>query len=113
MGELTGLALLYVKCGGAAIGSSIAVVFAEKPAENEPVYKHLLRLLNRFVIGLIFGVITAPIILDFFKWERTFDFWLAASAIGGLSGFMLLQLFFSKTTKDRFKKIIGGKDGSN
>lgn len=94
---------LIVKIIGASLGSSIAVVF--KPGGDS----HF-RLFQRFVIGSILGVISAPIIVDFFKWKHEIDYWLAAAALGGVLGYLLLQMLFSDATIELVKNNIpGGK----
>lgn len=80
--------VLWLKTSGAVIGSSIAVVFQPGKDSN-------LKLLQRFIIGVILGFISAPIILDFLTWPHTPDYWLAASCIGGLLGYLLLQWLFT------------------
>ena len=81
--------VIWLKISGATIGSSIAVVFQPGNDSNRTLVK-------RFVIGVILGVISAPIILDFFTWPHTPDYWLAASCIGGLIGYLLLQWVFTR-----------------
>lgn len=88
---------MALKILGASIGSSIAVVF--KPGADNG-----LRLLQRFIIGTIIGVISAPVVIDFFKWEHSPDYWLAAAALCGLNGYLVLQLLFSEQTHEAIKK---------
>lgn len=90
---------LFLKILGASLGSSIAVVF--KPAGDS-----YLRLFQRFIIGLIIGVISAPILIDFFGWEHRTDYWVAAAAFGGLIGYLILQLLFSETTLEIVRKRL-------
>lgn len=96
MVELT----VYIKAAGASMGSLIAVVF--KPG-GDPLQK----LLSRFVIGAILGFISAPLIIDFFGWQHAPDYWLAAATMGGLLGYLTLQLVFSKGAIDLAKDNLG------
>lgn len=89
--------VLIIKIIGASLGSSIAIVF--KPGGDG-----WLRLVQRFVLGTIIGVISAPVITDFFEWEHSFDYWLASAALGGLLGYLFLQLVFSESTINEIKK---------
>lgn len=90
---------LLVKIIGASIGSSVAVVF-------KPGVDNRLRLVQRFVLGAIIGVIFAPVAIDFFKWKHSPDYWLAAAALCGLLGYLALQLLFSETTSELIKSRI-------
>ena len=94
--------LIGIKAGGAALGSSIAVVFM--PGGDKP-----LILLKRFVLGTIIGFISAPIILDWLRWESKFDYWLASATLGGLLGYLFLQVLFSRETKSRMQKMMKSK----
>lgn len=98
---MVGESLFWIKAGGAAIGSSIAVVF--KPG-GDPIYK----LLTRFVLGMIIGFIMAPIVIDGFNWTHTPDYWLAAATLSGLLGYLFLQLLFSDASISAIKRRIRG-----
>jgi len=89
---------VWLKMGGAALGSSIAVVF--RPGGDGS-----LKLFQRFVIGTILGFIFAPQILDFFGWTRTPDYWLAAACLGGLISYLLLQALFSEQALQYLLKL--------
>ena len=89
--------IFWVKVSGAAIGSSIAIVF--KPGEDT-----WLKLCQRFVIGTVFGFIVAPIVIDKLGWQHTFDYWLASATIGGVFGYLILQFIFSTEVHDIIKK---------
>lgn len=89
-------AVFWLKASGAALGSSIAIVF-------QPGGDGYLKLLQRFILGTILGFIAAPVLIDHFGWEHTPDYWLAASTLGGLSGYLLLQFLFSRDFLNRFK----------
>lgn len=91
--------MFWLKISGAAIGSSIAVVF--KPSGDTR-----LKLLQRFVIGTILGFIFAPQLLDFFDWGHTLDYWLASATICGLLGYLTLQFLFSSDLRDAINKRI-------
>ncbi len=91
--------VVMLKAGGATIGSSIAVVF--KPSED-----NYLVLFKRFVLGAIIGFISAPVLIDFLGWPHIFDYWLAASTLGGLLGYLFLQLLFSDAAIVAVKKRL-------
>ena len=91
--------MFWLKVSGAAIGSSIAVVF--KPCGDTK-----LKLLQRFVIGTILGFIFAPQLVDFFDWDHTLDYWLASATICGLLGYLMLQFLFSSDLRDAINKRI-------
>lgn len=95
-------ALLWIKAGGSMLGSSIAVVFTSTG-------DHPLVLLKRFVLGTIMGFISSPIIIDTLKWDHSFDYWLASATLGGLLGYLFLQMLFSNETIERFRSLIRGK----
>ena len=86
-------ALMWVKAGGAALGSSIAIVF--RPGGDPP-----LKLFQRFLIGTIIGFIAAPPIRTFFEWPMELDYWMASATLGGLIGYLFLQWLFSRETFD-------------
>ena len=98
---MTEMTLFWIKASGAAIGSSIALVF--RP-EGDP----WLKLFQRFIVGTAAGFIMAPVILDRLGWKHTWDYWLAAATIGGLSGYLILQFAFSEQVhmlvRDKFLK---------
>jgi integral membrane sensor domain MASE1 len=96
--------LLLVKIAGASIGSSIAVVF-------RPAHDSVFRLVQRFVIGTIFGVIFAPILMNYMEWPREIEYWLSASATCGLLAYLILQLLFSTSTRDAAQSFIDKKTG--
>ena len=91
--------IFWIKAGGAALGSSIAVVF--KPGGDA-----WLKLLQRFVIGTVIGFITAPLIIDYIGWQHTTDYWLAAATLGGLLGYLFLQLIFSQEARRYLKDKV-------
>lgn len=84
--------LIGVKAGGAAVGSSIAVVF--KPG-GDPWH----RLLSRFIIGTCMGFIFSPLLSDFMGWPNTMNYWLASSCAIGMFSVLLLQILFSEETR--------------
>lgn len=89
--------LFWIKASGAAIGSSIAIVFA-------PNKDNSYRIIQRFIIGIILGFIIAPVIITRLHLKHTWDYWLAASCLGGLFGYLILQILFR--TRQRFSHII-------
>ena len=93
--------IFWLKVGGGAIGSSIAVVFR---TGGEP----LLKLTQRFVIGTVIGFISAPLIIDYLGWTHTTDFWLASATLGGVVGYLALQLLFNTD----FKAMLPGNKPS-
>lgn len=99
MGEVM---VFWLKAGGAAMGSSIAVVF--KPGGDT-----WLKLFQRFVIGTVLGFISAPMIRDWMEWPLGADYWLAAATLGGLMSYLLLQLVFSNEALTWAKDKLGGK----
>ena len=92
---------LIIKIIGASLGSSIAVVF--KPGTDS-----YFRLVQRFIMGAIIGVISAPVIVDILKWEHRVDYWLAAASLGGLLGYLILQILFSEATAEVIRNYIPG-----
>ena len=88
---------LLIKIIGASLGSSIAVVF--KPGGDSK-----MKLFQRFLIGVIIGVIASPIIRDWLEWPALVDYRLAAGTLGGLFGYLVLQLLFSEKTHEILKK---------
>jgi hypothetical protein len=91
--------VLFLKFSGAAIGSSIAVVF-KAGGDN------YLKLTKRFLIGVIIGVLSAPTIIDYFELEPRPDVWLSSAAFGGLVGYLALQLIFNSDVKAMIKKSV-------
>lgn len=81
------------------IGSSVAIVF--KPGGDS-----WLKLVQRFVLGTIIGVISAPVLIDLFGWNHTVDYWLASAAFGGLVGYLALQVLFSDLAKAIATEIL-------
>ena len=94
--------ILWLKFGGAAVGSSIAVVF--RPGRDRG-----WKLVQRFVIGTILGFIGAPVLLDWLGWPRSADYWLAASTLCGLVGYLFLQMLFSAAAVEFLKQRLGHK----
>jgi len=92
-------ATIILKILGASLGSSIAVVF--KPAGDS-----WFRLFQRFIIGLIIGFISSPVIMDWLEWEVRADYWIASAALGGLCGYLILQLLFSDATIEIIRKKV-------
>lgn len=86
---------LVARLLGAILGSSLAIVFNTKG--HSPVL-----LLQRFVIGAIIGFVSAPVIIDYIGWQHTFDYWLAAATLGGMLGYLVLQMVFSDRVLERF-----------
>ena len=82
------------KAVGATIGSSLALIF--RPNCTPFV------LFQRFLVGVIFGFILAPIVIDYFGWKHTFDYWLASSTLTGALSYYVLNLIFSGTLIDKF-----------
>ena len=95
-------ALLTMKLIGASIGSSIAIVFS--PGRDSK-----LKLLKRFIIGVIIGFIFAPILIDWLGWPHQLDYWLAASVLSGLCGYLSLQVLFTIRFSDIINKKMTGK----
>lgn len=95
-------ALIWVKIVGAMIGSSVAVIFQPN---GDTRWKRI----QRFVLGSICGTISAPIIRDLIGWPDHFDYWLASAALGGLFGYLFLQVALSKQVIDRVKAKLGEK----
>lgn len=91
--------LWITKTAGAAIGSSIAVVF--KPG-GDPI----LKLIQRFIIGTILGVIFAPGVLYYLGWPQNFENWLSGSALTGLVSYLILQIIFSEKTSEVIRSRI-------
>ncbi len=85
--------ILLAKIIGAVLGSSIAVIF--QPDHDTPT-----RLLARFVIGVVIGVVFSPVVLDWFKLAHVWDYWLAASTGCGATGVLIMQIIFSKRVYD-------------
>ncbi len=85
---------MMAKLIGAILGSSIAIVYVKDCTPTS--------LLIRFVIGVICGFIAAPIIIDYLKWEHSFDYWLAASTLGGVGSYFTLHHVFSGTFMHKF-----------
>lgn len=98
---MTETVALWLKLGGAAVGSSIAVVF--RPGGDS-----WLKLAQRFVIGTILGFISAPVVIDTLGWKHSPDYWLASATLGGLIGYLLLQVVFSRETMDLVKRKLKG-----
>ena len=94
--------ILWLKFSGAVVGSSIAVVF--RPGKDRA-----WKLTQRFVIGTILGFIGAPVLLDWLNWPRSPDYWLAASTLCGLSGYLFLQMLFSADALAFFRRRLGHK----
>jgi len=96
LGTTTGAKLV-----GSSMGSSIAVTF--KPAnDNKLIWA------KRFILGTIIGFVSAPIIIDLFGWKHSYDYWLASSTMGGLLGYMILQVVLSDSMGERLDKIVKG-----
>ncbi len=93
--------IFWLKLGGATVGSSIAVVF--KPGGDS-----VIKLIQRFVIGTILGFISAPVLIDTIGWKHTPDYWLASATLGGLVGYLLLQVLFSAEALDLVKRRLKG-----
>ncbi len=89
--------IFWLKVSGGALGSSIAVVFKTGGDSR-------LKLVQRFVIGTIIGFISAPLIIDYMGWEHSSDFWLASATMGGVSGYLALQLLFNTDFKRMLSK---------
>ena len=98
---MTETLICWLKLGGATVGSSIAVVFA-------PGGDSWLKLLQRCVLGTIMGFITAPVLIDAAGWQHTPDYWLAAATLGGLIGYLLLQIVFSTEALALVKRKLKG-----
>ena len=89
-----------MKSIGAMVGSSIAVVFQGGGESGVKIFQ-------RFIIGMSSGFISAPVIVDALSWDHTrADYWLAASTLGGVSSYLVLQFLFSKDTLDLIKKRL-------
>ena len=89
--------IFWIKVAGGAIGSSIAVVF--KTGGDS-----WLKLAQRFAIGTVIGFVSAPAIIDYMEWTHTPDYWLASATIGGVVGYLALQLLFNTD----FKAMLPG-----
>lgn len=83
------LGTLLGKAIGSTLGSGIAVIF--RPGGDKA---H--KLLSRFFIGAILGVIFAPVFIDYMGWEHQFDYWLAAGCATGLTGYLTLEILYSQ-----------------
>lgn len=90
--------VVYMKAAGAVMGSSIALVFNDDNKTN---------IALRFLIGTIIGFISSPVIIDWLKWQHTADYWLAAATLGGLFGYLTLQIIFSDKSKEIIRKRLG------
>jgi len=86
---------LLAKATGATLGSGIAIVF--KRGGN---------VFHRFLIGLICGVIFAPVYLDYLEWQRTTENWLAASCTCGLIGYLFLHIVYSEESIALLKGLM-------
>jgi len=85
--------ILWAKVCGAVLGSSIAVIFQPDGDNNR-------RLLARFVIGVVIGVVFSPVLIDWAKLEHTWDYWLASATFCGSIGVLALQVLFSQRVYD-------------
>ena len=94
--------ILAAKILGAAIGSSIAIVFKRGG-------DHKLKLLQRFALGAIMGFVFAPFIVQFVGVAHTFDYWLASATLGGVVGYLFLQVVFSDWARDALRARISGR----
>lgn len=92
--------LFWMKAGGAAMGSSIAIVF--RPGDDEKG-----QLFKRFILGTIIGFVLAPVLIDLIGWAHTPDYWLAAATMSGLLGYLFLQFLFSEAASNAVKKRFG------
>ena len=95
--------ILIGKAIGATLGSSIAVIF---DTGGDPYHK----LISRFIIGTIMGVIFAPVFIDWMRWERTFDYWMASAASCGMMGYLILQIIYSPEIRLLIKRKLSKTD---
>jgi len=89
----------FAKAIGSTLGSGIAVIF--RPGGDT---RH--KLISRFFIGAILGVIAAPVFIDYVEWEHTFDFWLASACFCGLVGYLMLEVLYSQEAWDFIKQRL-------
>jgi len=94
--------ILWAKIIGASVGSSIAVVFQPNGDNNR-------RLLARFIIGAVLGIIFSPLLLDTLKMPHTWDYWLAASSFIGAVGVLVLQVIFSRKIHQALEENVADK----
>lgn len=90
--------IYLVRIIGAIVGSSLAVVFDK--GDN---WAHRF---ERFMIGGFFGAICSALLIHWFEWPDTLDFWLLSSFLCGLVGYLFLQLLFSDWAKSLLNKYV-------
>ena len=105
--NMDGSLIYAMKLGGAVVGSTIALVFKPLPTDENKVTRWI-RIFHRFWIGVIMGFIFSPIVLDFFGWMRTPDYWLAAATLAGSLGVVFLQIIYSDAAADAVRKRFRG-----
>jgi len=94
--------ILWAKIVGAVLGSSIAVIFQPAGDNNR-------RLLARFVIGVVIGVVFSPVLIDWLKLTHTWDYWLASATFCGAVGVLALQILFSQRVYDALESRAGDR----
>lgn len=91
---------LLAKATGSTLGSSVAIIFEPGGGTH--------KILSRFVIGVIMGVIFAPVFIDWMGWERSFDYWLASAAFCGMMGYLVTQIIYSPEIRLLIKTKLSG-----
>lgn len=89
--------LIILKIAGASIGSSIIVVF--RPGGDSD-----WKLFQRFVIGLVVGVIAGPVVHDLLNFPSGAEYIIASAGLCGLVAVFGLQILLSKDIADAIKE---------
>lgn len=73
---------------GAALGSAVFTIFKHRRKGE------LKAALVMFAVGLSIGFVSSRYIMDKMSWINAGDYWLMASGIGGVVGYMVLEIVY-------------------
>ena len=89
---------LIAKILGSLLGASIVTIFKGTS---------LVEKIGQMWVGTIGGIIFAPFIIDWMKWQHTFDYWMTSGALGGLFTYVVLKYIFNQNIFEKiFEKIL-------